>query len=307
MHEGRTRIQNPWTTVTGSGVAAAAAAIVLVLLAVAETAASSPAIGPSARGTQPVDRGLSSHVDVAELMHTGGRSRPALPEGRSRDVVGRTSGAAVGAPDVGPPNRAQIEALPADWATMSTSSDNWAGYVAGPGPFTVASGTFTVPGLAATPTQTMTSEWVGIDGVAPSTTLIQAGVNEAYDPASNRVMTEAWWEILPDDPTNVLIPWSQLSVLPGHSVYVALETTRPDRPTRPTRSTPAVRRRPSGSSRRRPRRPVARSALWASSRRLCRSLTSGSQGLRARSTTGSWCKKEWTLRHHPPSHRATSL
>jgi len=98
MHEGRTRIQNPWTTVTGSGVAAAAAAIVLVLLAVAETAASSHAIGPSARGTQPVDRGLSSHVDVAELMHTGGRSRPVLPEGRSRDVVGRTSGTAVGAP-----------------------------------------------------------------------------------------------------------------------------------------------------------------------------------------------------------------
>jgi hypothetical protein len=68
----------------------------------------------------------------------------------------------------------------------------------------------------------VTSEWIGIDGWAPSTTLIQAGVTELYDPTTNLVTTGAWWEILPDDPTNVLINWNQVSVHPGDSVSVAI-------------------------------------------------------------------------------------
>ncbi len=101
---------------------------------------------------------------------------------------------------------------------MASTSSNWSGYVAGPGPFTSASGTFNVPGLVATPTTTVTSIWVGIDGVGPSTSLIQAGVQESYDPATGLVTTQAWWEILPAPETP--IPWSQLSVMPGHSVSV---------------------------------------------------------------------------------------
>lgn len=99
----------------------------------------------------------------------------------------------------------------------------WTGYVLGNGPYTAVTGTFTVPNLLVpTPVETRTVEWVGIDGISPSTSLIQAGVSEGTTPGTDQVTFQAWWEILPDEPTIVPIPWSQVSVLSGHSVTVTI-------------------------------------------------------------------------------------
>lgn len=101
---------------------------------------------------------------------------------------------------------------------MAGTSSNWSGYIVGAGPYTSVSGTFSVPNLAATPTQTVAAEWVGIDGAAKDGPLIQAGATETYDPATHLVYTNAWWEILPAPST--LIP--SLRVVPGDSVTVTI-------------------------------------------------------------------------------------
>ncbi|HUY09271.1 MAG TPA: G1 family glutamic endopeptidase [Candidatus Dormibacteraeota bacterium] len=98
-------------------------------------------------------------------------------------------------------------------------SANWSGYILGDGPYTAVSGTFNVPDLVATATATATyaSEWAGIDGFSNSD-LIQAGVDEMYDPSTNLVYLEAWWEILPAAET----PITTLDVAPGDSISVAI-------------------------------------------------------------------------------------
>ena len=189
--------------------------------------------GTVARAAQPTypppgPHVIASHIDLAASEREGGHTRPLpLPHmAMGTAAAGETNRAEAGlaAPaqtiTAAPTSRGMPVA--ASRLQQSFSSDNWAGYVAGPGPFTAASGTFNVPNLAATPTTSVTSEWVGIDGVQPNPTLIQAGVTETYDPTTNLVSTNAWWEILPADPTSIMIPWSQLSVLPGHSVSVAI-------------------------------------------------------------------------------------
>ena len=77
-------------------------------------------------------------------------------------------------------------------------SQNWSGYVATAGPYTAASGSFTVPSLSpGTPDQDMVSEWVGIDG-SDNSSLIQAGVTEVPAPyGSGAFDVFAWWEVLP--------------------------------------------------------------------------------------------------------------
>ena len=95
-------------------------------------------------------------------------------------------------------------------------SSNWSGYAMGNGPFNYASGTFNVPNLYATPTETFASEWVGIDG-ATNSYLIQAGVDEYYDPLTGYVYLAAWWEILPAAETQI-----SMGVLPGDSITVTV-------------------------------------------------------------------------------------
>ncbi len=75
-----------------------------------------------------------------------------------------------------------------------------------------------MPHLAATPTVSVASEWVGIDGVAPDRSLIQAGADELYNPATQRVYTQAWWEILPAPSVPIL----SLAVSPGDSIRVTI-------------------------------------------------------------------------------------
>jgi hypothetical protein len=86
-------------------------------------------------------------------------------------------------------------------------SSNWSGYLATGGPFSVTDASFNVPNLTAASTTTATSEWVGIDGTNPKDrSLIQAGVEERYNPRTNLVEFHAWWEILPAVETIVSLP-----------------------------------------------------------------------------------------------------
>jgi hypothetical protein len=111
-----------------------------------------------------------------------------------------------------------VAALP-----LSEKSSNWSGYVAAGGPFTAVAGTFNVPGLTAAPTRTATAEWVGIDGSSASDpSLIQAGVQETYDPSTNVVRRFAWWEILPEAETPIPLP-----VAAGDVVTVAINQLSP--------------------------------------------------------------------------------
>ncbi|HWB23027.1 MAG TPA: G1 family glutamic endopeptidase [Gaiellaceae bacterium] len=97
-------------------------------------------------------------------------------------------------------------------------SKNWSGYSISGGPFTVATGTFNVPSLAATAGTATTSEWVGIDGGPGSRgSLIQAGVTESYDASTQLVTTYAWWEILPS--WEMRIP---LTVAPDDQITVTI-------------------------------------------------------------------------------------
>jgi len=102
------------------------------------------------------------------------------------------------------------------------SSLNWSGYVAAGGPFQGVQGTFTVPNLARATGATRTSEWVGIDG-RHNGSLIQAGVEQDYDPSTGLVSHYAWWQVLPEHPTQVEIP---LLVLPGDEITVVIGRRR---------------------------------------------------------------------------------
>ncbi|MGC2208099.1 MAG: G1 family glutamic endopeptidase [Candidatus Dormiibacterota bacterium] len=96
-------------------------------------------------------------------------------------------------------------------------SPNWSGYEIANGPYSYVSGTFNVPSLYATVTETLVSTWAGIDGVSNSD-LIQAGVQEMYDPNTGFIYLLPWWEILPAAET----PISGMSVLPGDTMTVTI-------------------------------------------------------------------------------------
>ncbi|MHB1526773.1 MAG: G1 family glutamic endopeptidase [Candidatus Dormibacteria bacterium] len=118
---------------------------------------------------------------------------------------------------------AQLSLSVASAATSTVQSPNWSGYVAGNGPYTAVQGTFNVPSIYASSTNTDTAEWVGIDGYPhTNTSLIQAGIDEPYDASTNTYQIRAWWEILPAYPTMVLIPAVDMSVATGDSIAVTI-------------------------------------------------------------------------------------
>jgi len=100
---------------------------------------------------------------------------------------------------------------------------NWSGYLVQSGPFTSATGTFTVPSLVdPVMTGTWVSQWVGIDGTGggPNGPLIQAGVSEfASSACGSQFCVAPWWEILPTDPTATNIP---VAVAPNAQVTVTI-------------------------------------------------------------------------------------
>jgi hypothetical protein len=97
---------------------------------------------------------------------------------------------------------------------------NWSGYVAGNGPFTAASGTFSVPYLlAGTASTDQVSEWVGIGGVG-NDPLIQAGVDEYPDPNNSSLFyIQPWWEVVPAFPQ---INITSVTVAAGDEVTVTI-------------------------------------------------------------------------------------
>ena len=116
-----------------------------------------------------------------------------------------------------------VTGLSAPARGIVVATGQWTGYVVGNGPYSAVTGTFTVPNLLVpTTSETVVTEWVGIDGIYPNTSLIQAGISETTKPGSDQVALQPWWEILPDDPTIQPVDWHQLSVLPGHSVTVTI-------------------------------------------------------------------------------------
>ncbi len=105
---------------------------------------------------------------------------------------------------------------------VAAYSSNWSGYVYGEGPYTAIQGTFNIPQIYANSVNTDTAEWVGIDGWNGDSALIQAGIDEPYDAATNTYTIYAWWEILPAYPTEVQIPFSDITPSPGDSITVTI-------------------------------------------------------------------------------------
>lgn len=151
--------------------------------------------------------GAASRVDLAALLRTGTRTPPASISSRQLAPVAPRLAAVAATGNVS-------NAV----SSTTSTSPNWSGYVVGAGPYTSATGTFNVPNLAATPSTTVTVEWVGIDGANGPGPLIQAGVQETYQPDTNLVYTSAWWEILPAPETLI----TTMRVTPGDSVTVTI-------------------------------------------------------------------------------------
>ena len=140
-------------------------------------------------------------------------SGSSLPAGLSSSSAGVISGTTVGygphaftvvVTDAANPSATASQALVV-YGTYQTSSQNWSGYVITPGPFTGASGTFTVPDIAPTSSSsgTYTSIWVGVDGgLTGNHELIQAGV-QLQDYPGGGVQIFPWWEILPATETPI--------------------------------------------------------------------------------------------------------
>jgi hypothetical protein len=109
-----------------------------------------------------------------------------------------------------------------------TTSDNWSGYEVTGGPYTVASGTFTIPYIANNARcEAHVSEWVGIDGgTAADTSLIQAGIDESETDPSTGQCTPGefwlwpWWEVLPGPETRP--SWTGPNVSAGDEIAVTI-------------------------------------------------------------------------------------
>jgi large repetitive protein len=113
---------------------------------------------------------------------------------------------------------APSEASPDISVTSSTSSSTWAGYLEqAPAAFTSVSGTFTVPSVQGTPSNSV-SPWVGIDGNGTND-LIQAGVSAAGGNGTSSY--EAWWETIGSiGSSQNLPPQDQFDATPGDSINV---------------------------------------------------------------------------------------
>jgi len=105
---------------------------------------------------------------------------------------------------------------PIEFATTTSSSYNWSGYVSDSGTYTSVSGTWIVPDVdAGQASLAADATWVGVGGV-DSRDLIQAGTQSLVD-ADGEVEYQAWFETLPRASQPV-----PLAVHAGDSVTVAL-------------------------------------------------------------------------------------
>jgi hypothetical protein len=118
--------------------------------------------------------------------------------------------------------------VPAQWAptfsphvagtTNTEESYNWSGYVDTGPLFSAASAQWVVPAVQPSPSQLLSSTWVGIDG-ADNSSLIQAGTTQASSPGDTNYF--AWYEILPSAAMEVY------SVSPGDQMEASVQKDSP--------------------------------------------------------------------------------
>ena len=103
----------------------------------------------------------------------------------------------------------------------STTNTIWAGYVEqASSAFTSVSGTFTVPTVHTSPSNSVTP-WVGIDGYGTNN-LIQAGVTASADPPS-APSYEAWWQTVgPTGSPQNIPPQDQFEASPNDTINVSI-------------------------------------------------------------------------------------
>ncbi len=98
-------------------------------------------------------------------------------------------------------------------------SDNWSGYALQGGPYRAITGSWTVPAVAASASDTYSATWVGIDG-RTNNDLIQTGTEQ--NSVSGHTTYYAWWEILPAVET--FLP--SIAVHPGDTMSASIAQTR---------------------------------------------------------------------------------
>ncbi len=128
------------------------------------------------------------------IVGTAGLMGTPMSPSRSTSPVSSTKVPAAAGP---------VSATPASVRVAKTKSANWSGYEVLGGPYSVITGTFTVPGMSVgTPVGEQASEWMGVGQGA--TSLIQAGVDEYPNPVNPLdTVAQAWWEVLPARDTNI--------------------------------------------------------------------------------------------------------
>lgn len=105
-------------------------------------------------------------------------------------------------------------------AAGKQQSLNWSGYIRTGSGFTSASGSWTVPAVAASPAG-YSSTWVGIDGATASDGyLIQTGTEA--DVVGGRASYRAWWEVITPDDEAPETPFTALTIHPGDSVSASV-------------------------------------------------------------------------------------
>jgi len=231
-----------WFRVTAVNAVGQRSTVKVAVVQAAPKVASPPASPPTptaslAVETTSVPAGSVGVAYSTALTATGGTppyswtlTAGSLPSGLALDATGTISGAptATGTWTF----EAQVSDAQAGAASASYSitvaaptpsiptygSTNWSGYLLTGGTYTGAAGTFNVPTIAASPANTDTSEWVGVDGAGPSDpSLLQAGVHERYSAATNTYVVYAWVEELPAPETIIPLP-----VAPGNEVTVTI-------------------------------------------------------------------------------------
>ncbi|MDE3092193.1 MAG: hypothetical protein KGJ47_00205 [Acidobacteriota bacterium] len=113
-------------------------------------------------------------------------------------------------------------------AAPFVATTNWAGYVATPGTYSHATGTFSVPVANCTSATTYASIWVGIDGFSPSQTVEQDGVMVECN--AGVASYNAWYEMYGDtnvncNCSNSVFLNSAYPVAPGDVITAVVDDT----------------------------------------------------------------------------------
>ncbi len=141
-----------------------------------------------------------------------------------RDVIGLLT--VVGTGTVVITVSAPASSQPGAGITNAQESGNWSGYVDNGGPFHEVAGSWVVPSVARSSSDTYSSTWIGIDGSTDSN-LIQVGTYQDYSSTSGgRANSDyaAWWEVLPAPETR--IDPTTYPVKPGDHMSAAISDNR---------------------------------------------------------------------------------